>query len=353
MHRRNGLSGLMRVKNDAMFIKRCIDSCINGLDELVIVYNDCTDGSEMIIEEMRSFYPNKIKVYPYPHHVLGANLTHREYELAKSLDDDDPRLLCNYYNFALSKATFRYAIKIDADQIYFTPELSKWRDYCINTDAVKCSFKVILGAIFQRYLSAYRLLGLKVKKRLPLMPAWLVKTFSDSYNEYARFLFSKSRACLSFSGINAWEENDVIEVSLGDRSTRINILPPFNGEGDHVIFEITPETYYRRFDMPYYNQARTNKYSLIEEFVHPYRIMFMGYLWIHVAAMRESSRDTIRELRHQNPKKFIPIKEFLKMDFKEIESMSDKVMFSLFQRILFSFIYPKYRKKLLEIFYND
>ena len=37
---KNGLSGIMRVKNEARFIADCIDSCIEALDELVIVYND-------------------------------------------------------------------------------------------------------------------------------------------------------------------------------------------------------------------------------------------------------------------------------------------------------------------------
>ena len=42
---KNGISGLMRVKNDAELIEASINSCIDALDELIIVYNDCTDDT--------------------------------------------------------------------------------------------------------------------------------------------------------------------------------------------------------------------------------------------------------------------------------------------------------------------
>ena len=37
MNKSNGITGLMRVKNDKDFIERCVESCIGALDELVIV----------------------------------------------------------------------------------------------------------------------------------------------------------------------------------------------------------------------------------------------------------------------------------------------------------------------------
>ena len=50
---KRGVSGIMRVKNDAEFIKASVESCIDALDELIIVYNDCSDNSPQVIEEMR------------------------------------------------------------------------------------------------------------------------------------------------------------------------------------------------------------------------------------------------------------------------------------------------------------
>ena len=49
---KDGLSGLMRIKNEASFIEGCITSCIDALDELIIVYNDCTDNTPEIVKDI-------------------------------------------------------------------------------------------------------------------------------------------------------------------------------------------------------------------------------------------------------------------------------------------------------------
>ena len=46
---KNGLSGIMRVKNEGRFLEACIDSCIEALDEIIIVYTGCTDNTEEIL----------------------------------------------------------------------------------------------------------------------------------------------------------------------------------------------------------------------------------------------------------------------------------------------------------------
>ena len=47
----DGLSGFIRAKNEARFLSLCIDSCIDSLDELIVVYNDCSDDTEKILDE--------------------------------------------------------------------------------------------------------------------------------------------------------------------------------------------------------------------------------------------------------------------------------------------------------------
>ena len=46
---RPGLTGFMRAKNEGRFIGVCIDSVIDALDELIVVYNDCTDDTEAVL----------------------------------------------------------------------------------------------------------------------------------------------------------------------------------------------------------------------------------------------------------------------------------------------------------------
>ena len=101
---KDGLSGIMRVKNEARFIEKCINSCIDSLDELIVVYNDCTDETPQILEKIEKRYPDKLKVYKYEHNVLSLRLTEAEFEYAMSLPEDSPRLFCNQCNYLLSKA---------------------------------------------------------------------------------------------------------------------------------------------------------------------------------------------------------------------------------------------------------
>ena len=58
---RKRVAGIMRVKNDGVFVRACIESCIDALDELIVVHNDCTDNSVEEIEKMVVKYPVKVR----------------------------------------------------------------------------------------------------------------------------------------------------------------------------------------------------------------------------------------------------------------------------------------------------
>lgn len=350
---KHGVSGMLRIKNDACFIKRCVDSCIDALDELVIVFNDCCDDSEDVIENVRLMYPEKIKVFEYKPKVYGVNLTREEYEFAKNLPKNSPHLLCNYYNFALSKVTYEYALKIDADQIYFADHLKAWCDFCRKVRPMRYSLKCFCGWLFQIYLSAYRFFSIKIGYLLPIIPKYVVTVAYPFYLEYARYLFSHDKACLSMAGVNVVEEDDEQFVSLGAMKSGINILPPFNGEGDHVIFKVSERTYYEKYEMAYYNKHKTSTYSLIEMFVHPYQLMFVGFFWTHISAMRPSVADKVKKARLENPSSFMQMREFLGLKYKQILKKTDKNMFNLFQRILFAFIYKANSKQLKSSLFEE
>lgn len=336
-----GLSGLMRVKNDAEFIAASIDSCIDALDELVVVYNDCTDHSPQLIEEKRQQYPTKIRVFEYKHQVIANNLTEEEYNYALLLPDDSPNLLCNYYNYALSKTSYMYAIKIDADQIYIKEQLLYWRNICCQSPQKKSIIKCLIGRGVDFCFRLYRHIGIKTKRQIVLIPQWLCTTIAPYYQAYALDLFTKGRAAISLSGINVFWDNDWF-VSLGGISPSINILPPYNGEGDHLIFKVSDSTYYKRFDMPYYNQLRNTKYSLIEEFVHPYKVMYMGFAWFHLNAMRDYCKDKVIKEKRRNPQKFMSLHHFLALPYSKVEKQTDSVMHRLYQKLLFSYIHNAY-----------
>jgi glycosyltransferase involved in cell wall biosynthesis len=115
--RKPGISGFMRLRNEAQFVEMAIESVVDCLDELVIVHNGCTDRTPEIIEACRQRHPEKVRVYEYKPTVhLPGSEEHRSHPMGS------PNSLVNYYNFALAKTTHKIALKIDGDDL-FLPEL--------------------------------------------------------------------------------------------------------------------------------------------------------------------------------------------------------------------------------------
>lgn len=108
----------VRVKNEIKTILPCLESIYPAVDHIVIIHsNEKDDGT---VDVMRKWCQKHLRceIHEYPHFVIPAN---------------DPRLknnpnpqntLAAYYEFGLQ--FFRpedWVVKIDADQIYFTPIL--------------------------------------------------------------------------------------------------------------------------------------------------------------------------------------------------------------------------------------
>ena len=249
-----GVSGLMRVKNEEQFIAASIDSCIDALDELVICYEECTDNTPAILEAKRRQYPDKITLWPYPHKIIAHNLSEEEFEYACSLPVDSPNLLSGYYNYTLSKARFRYAMKIDADQIYFTDYLKQICDmYRFRR------WKFLLGCTPWKKGYDPRLLQ-KIALRKPL--AWL-------------------------SGVNLFIKDGKWHVPGGliHKDGSREAMSPFNGVKDHCIFRRSEKTYYvadRKLSEMFCQPGKN--YLLIESFrfedVEPQ--VYAGLFWHHL-----------------------------------------------------------------------
>ena len=326
---KDGLSGLIRTRNEAPLLGPCIDSCINALDELLVVCFDCTDNTLEILEEKKRQYPDKLRVFEYNHEVLAFDLTQEEFEFAKTLPDDSPRLYCNLCNFGLSKAQYKYLTKIDADQIYFTDELKKWRDVCANVVRVKWHISFILGWFFMMYFTAYRRMSfIKGQPCLWMLPDWLVKLFFNYYHEYSKWRLRRGKACIALSGLNVFKDNQWYVPFDG-----VNIHPPYNGEGDTVIFKISGDTYWtRRF-------SNKIKYSVTESFNYPSKIMFTCPVWFHLHANRKYCCSKVKKMKDEHPECFVPIEDFLVMSYKEVHDKMNKKAHSLYQRTLFALIH--------------
>ena len=102
-------------------------------------------------------------------------------------------------------------------------------------------------------------------------------------------------------------------------------------------------TYFAK--MPDYS---TRKDSIVEQFIHPYKIMYVGFFWTHIRVMRPSSYLQAINILKEDPDSYIAYEEFKELSYKEIIDRSSKDVFRIFQRMLFAFIYKANKNHLLQ-----
>jgi glycosyltransferase involved in cell wall biosynthesis len=112
--RLEGISVVMRVKNEADWIKPSIESIKGIADEIIVVDNGSTDGTYEILEEMTSDEKGLIKLWRKP------DLNH-----------------CDLSNFALEQTSFRWVFRWDADMVAHTTgdyNISHLRERLLSLD---------------------------------------------------------------------------------------------------------------------------------------------------------------------------------------------------------------------------
>ena len=107
-----GISAYMRVKNEERFVRLAIESHLPFYDEIVAVYNDCTDATPQILHDLAAKYPQKIKVFHYLPKVIP--LASKEHTQTPT---ESVHSMANYSNYVLSQCSYRVAVKLDADHL--------------------------------------------------------------------------------------------------------------------------------------------------------------------------------------------------------------------------------------------
>lgn len=109
----NGISAMLRVKNEESKIQRCIESIYPLFDEIIIINNGSTDRTKELILNAIDQHDKKkkIKLYDYPHNIARCGSEHQ------STPENSIRSLAYYYNWCLSKCTRKWVFKWDADMI--------------------------------------------------------------------------------------------------------------------------------------------------------------------------------------------------------------------------------------------
>ncbi len=133
---RDGVTGLLRVKNERSKIHGVLSSIGDLFDEIVIVDNDSTDGTMEIVRDFRrrKGAEDKIKLYAYPFQIARCGPEHA------ATPEDSVHNLAYYYNWALSRCSLRYVCKWDGDMIVRkeSKPLLRQRFKEMQTDVKKC-----------------------------------------------------------------------------------------------------------------------------------------------------------------------------------------------------------------------
>ncbi len=292
-----GVSGLMRVKNEAEFIALSVESCIDALDELIIVFQDCQDNTPQIIDDLVKKYPTKISAYHYIHEIKSHQLNDNEFDIISNLPQNSPELLATYYNFALSKCNYKYALKIDGDQIYNTQKLIKICDAYRSTVKKKISLSEYISGLSLHFLS-----NINSFINNCLINSWTIpcqgKRIVEKYEQYVIKMINNKKNPTNLNGFNLCFINGQPSLCNGEYGNYG--FPPFNGVYDHLIFPVSTDTYF----IPNPIKSKHTKYGncVIERFNYDsklklrfgfgwkWKLLQGGFMWFHVAPLKRCNK---------------------------------------------------------------
>lgn len=110
----------MRIRNGADFLEPVIRSHIRHFDEIVAVYNQCSDATPDILARLSAEYGDRLRVFHYLPRVYPPGSREHAKEPA-----DSPNSLINYYNFALVQTRHQVAAKLDDDELGMEPAVAQ------------------------------------------------------------------------------------------------------------------------------------------------------------------------------------------------------------------------------------
>lgn len=110
--RKPGISAFMRVKNGEEFLDAVIRSHIDLFDEIVVLYNMCTDNTVHILNQLNSEFGSKLRIIKYEDRVFPPGSEGHE-----KTQGNSPNSMVNYSNVALASTKYTIATKIDDDQL--------------------------------------------------------------------------------------------------------------------------------------------------------------------------------------------------------------------------------------------
>lgn len=128
----------MRCKNEQEYIVASLASCHRVFDEIVVIFNNSTDRSRALVEDLATDRQN-IRLLDYPQVLAPIGLGYYDRVTA-----EPSKSLARYYNWCLEQTRFSHVCKWDGDMIA-TPVFERVRDYVLDQDVVLFDGHDVLG----------------------------------------------------------------------------------------------------------------------------------------------------------------------------------------------------------------
>ncbi len=141
-----GISAIMRLRNSEDFLEAVVESHAPYFDEIVAVYNQCTDATPAILAALDERFPGKLKITHYEPRVFPSGTPEHIAEPA-----DSPHSLVNYSNFALAQSTHRIVALLDDDHIAVERNVARLTEAIRRKGSLKGAMWCISGLNLDRH----------------------------------------------------------------------------------------------------------------------------------------------------------------------------------------------------------
>jgi len=108
----HGISACIRVRNESQFMRAAVMSILDSVNEVVLVVQPSDDNTHEIAMALANDYPDKVKCFYYP--IVPDWIDTRGFY---EKNPDEPGHLVHMSNWALSKCTYSWILKVEGDVI--------------------------------------------------------------------------------------------------------------------------------------------------------------------------------------------------------------------------------------------
>lgn len=222
---KEGVSAILRVKNEETKILYCLKTIINVFDEIIFIDNASSDSTLELVKEFKRQYDTeeKIKIHHYPWKIARWGDEHL------ITPEDSLCSMVYYTNWTISHCSFKYVCKWDADMVLNKERLQEFRSF-LRQEVLQEKWKCwLLGSkTVYRDLNGNYFLTNMISKEHRIFPySYLNRYFKEEFWEVLRC--APPLPVEEFSGVAFYElkfsdEDEFFNWSTHQFSSSLSLL---------------------------------------------------------------------------------------------------------------------------------